>query len=659
LISISLWLWILGLGVLFALLYQNYLRRMFFIATSQWGGDWSHALLVPLISGYFIYQNRQRLAGTRQRVYGLGLVIMYLGMGSFAWWIYPGRNDMFQGYSMILSLFGLVLFLLGPSMMKTLWVPIVYLLFAVKVADRVWDQIAWQLQQIAAKSATIALQFVSVDASVEGSTIKLAFMHDGHLVTEALNVAEACSGLRMLMAFVALGAAMAYLVERAWWQRAIMLILTVPIAVMVNVGRVSVLGLLYLYDAEMAAGDFHVFVGMLMLIPAAGMFWLVSWILDRIMIEDGSSGEHEAGEKAPVAAAATTPNIEPGRSLGLAVTKGLLAGGVMTALLGVEFGLLLASFRPQDIFAGALNSTVIIMLFVGGFLLLGAVGWFIHRLMRVDVHGQSAVIGTSRGIVAGVLLVAVLGLNGVVQATRTVLIKKSVPLRQPLYLIPDRAGQWLMINQDKRLPSEQEEVLGTKYYISRSYRDSTQRGRFVQLHVAYYTGTPDTVPHVPDRCFVAGGLQPIGKSTTSVNLSGSQYRQDQDQWVAQSRLDPKGVAVPGMSIDATIFTFAQPDNPDSQSNVIYFFIANGKFLPTPDRVRLQGFDPRDRYSYYCKVEVRVPGVAKTTEATEIASGFLSQMLPEVLACVPDWEEVTAGLWPTREIDDPRLPLTKR
>ena len=78
------------------------------------------------------------------------------------------------------------------------------------------------------------------------------------------------------------------------------------------------------------------------------------------------------------------------------------------------------------------------------------------------------------------------------------------------------------------------------------------------------------------------------------------------------------------------------------SNVVYFFVANGKFVATPEWVRAEAFDPTDRYSYYCKVEVRLHGVADPDAATERTAEFLSVMMPEILACLPDWRHLPPG-----------------
>jgi len=636
------------LGFLFVYLHWNFLLRMYRISTGEWGGDWSHALIIPLISIYFISQNRDRLIATTRRVYWPGLMILFAGMFAFMWCIYPVRNDMLQGYSMIVSLFGLVLFLLGPAAMRVLWFPILYLALGVKVADRLWDQIAWKLQLVAANSSALVMRCLQIDAAVKGSTIELAFVRSGQWVVEKLNVAEACAGLRMLMAFIALGAAMAYLVERAWWKRIIMVLLAVPIAVLVNIGRVTVIGLLTTVNKEMATGDFHLFVGMLMLIPAAGLFMLVGWILDHVVIEEATEKNRQAVETIRIETQAGGDRVGLGQSPW--VFQGLALGFGLTAITGFGYGLLLAINRPEDLFGGRLSGKAALWLFLGvcGLLMMGL--GMVRKLTQSGEGIQSVYSNAiSRGLATGVLVAAVLGLNGVVKATRTVLIKQEIPIRIPLFQLPDQVGSWIKVSEGARLRPEEVEALGTKQYLSRSYRDtslsSSAPEAHVRLHVAYYTGTPDTVPHVPDRCLVAGGMQRVGSGITTIELSPVGLQKEGEGWRSASKLDREGVRLPKKKFDATIFTFAHPDRPTQSSNAVYFFVANGKFLPTPEWVRVKAFDPRDRYSYYCKVEVGLYGVEDPGVASRRAASFLSAMLPEIMACLPDWEEVQSGRWP--------------
>lgn len=294
LIPSHVWVRIAILAALFIPLHWDILWRLTQFALTD--GDWSHAFLVPFISLYFVYQQKQRLLDTPTRTCWWGLPIILICLGGYFLSIYPIRNDMLKGYCMIGEIFGLVLLMAGPAVIRVVWLPIIYLMFAVKVTQQYWGKLASELQVIAAKAAVVVLQLFSIDATVNGTTIDL---WKGMEPLGSLNVAEACSGLRMLMTFIALGVAVAYLWDRPWWARLTMVALTVPIAVAVNVGRVTVIGLVYLVNPEYSAGDSHIFIGMLMLVPALGMFLLLGWVMNKIVLTDAAAR--------PVAAPAQRP----------------------------------------------------------------------------------------------------------------------------------------------------------------------------------------------------------------------------------------------------------------------------------------------------------------------------------------------------------------
>jgi exosortase len=92
--------------------------------------------------------------------------------------------------------------------------------------------------------------------------------------------------MRLLMAFVALGVAMAYLTDRPIWQRLILVATVVPIAVMCNVLRVTITCTAYVIDKKEWGQEFmHDFTGMLMLIPAMAMLWAIGWLLSHLIVE--------------------------------------------------------------------------------------------------------------------------------------------------------------------------------------------------------------------------------------------------------------------------------------------------------------------------------------------------------------------------------------
>ncbi|MDT8390224.1 MAG: exosortase/archaeosortase family protein [Lentisphaeria bacterium] len=287
------WARIAVIGALFVWLHMQILNTLGAIAMRD--PDWSHSFLVPIFSVYFMYHYRAELLAERPTGSWLGLPVFLAGLIGYFLAVYPVQSIMLRGWMAILELLGICLLLLGPRMMRWVWFPVCYLAFGVKFSGRIWNVVAWRLQLIAAQSSVILLNIFGLDAEVRGATIEL---WRGVDYLGALNVAEACSGLRMLVAFTALGFAIVYLVPRPLWIRVFLLVLTVPIAVAVNVVRVTITGFLHLISPDLSAGDFHVLVGMLMVFPAVAMFLGVGWVLDNLFIvveaEDGEPEEDTA-----------------------------------------------------------------------------------------------------------------------------------------------------------------------------------------------------------------------------------------------------------------------------------------------------------------------------------------------------------------------------
>ncbi len=306
LIRPEIWVRIGLIALAFGVLFYDILYRLVRFAWDE--ADWSHAFVVPLISLYFVYQQRHRLRGMTARTSWFGLVVLLAGIGFYCMGIYPIRNDMVKGYAMILALGGLVLYMTGWQMARILWFPVAYLVFAVKVSDKIWGLLAFHLQGIAAKCATVALNVVGLlidlEAHVSGHHITL--WKDGVELEPPLTVAEACSGLSSLMMFIALGVAIAYLARRPWWARLILVVSTVPVAIAANVMRVTTLGLIYPYNRELTRGDAHQMIGLIMLVAvAAVMFLVIGWVMDRLVVYDEPEN---AGNESDTAAASEGQN---------------------------------------------------------------------------------------------------------------------------------------------------------------------------------------------------------------------------------------------------------------------------------------------------------------------------------------------------------------
>ena len=102
-----------------------------------------------------------------------------------------------------------------------------------------------------------------------------------------LEVAEACSGLRMLIAFVIAAAFIAYMVKRPRWQKAVLLASSIPVAVVCNVIRIFLTALLMLYvGSEVGQKFFHDISGFVMIAVAVSLLFGEIRLMDRLIVSD-------------------------------------------------------------------------------------------------------------------------------------------------------------------------------------------------------------------------------------------------------------------------------------------------------------------------------------------------------------------------------------
>jgi exosortase len=184
---------------------------------------------------------------------------------------------MFQGFSLILSLAGLVLLVVGPALFPVFVFPLAYLGFAVTISEMIMLRVTWGLKLAASQGAWALLNIVGIDTDLKGNNLEV--YHNG--VMTPLNVADACSGMRMVVAFIALAAAVGFLSCRRWWQRIAVILLSIPVAVAMNVARVAVLGGATLFNTNLASGGAHTLIGTLLLVPAFFIFMGCVWLLQK------------------------------------------------------------------------------------------------------------------------------------------------------------------------------------------------------------------------------------------------------------------------------------------------------------------------------------------------------------------------------------------
>jgi exosortase len=198
----------------------------------------------------------------------------------------PSGYGYLRSISVIGAIGAIVLFLGGWGLFKYTWLPVGFLVFAVPLPDRYYVALTMPMRKFAATIATALLNLVKgLEATASGVVIDV--IYKGQRLEPPLNVAEACSGMRLLMAFLALGVAMAYLHYRPVWQRLVLLASTIPIAVFCNIVRVTVTGFIYiLIHPKYAQGIYHDLLGLAMLPLAFGLYGFIAWFMSSLFIEE-------------------------------------------------------------------------------------------------------------------------------------------------------------------------------------------------------------------------------------------------------------------------------------------------------------------------------------------------------------------------------------
>jgi exosortase len=245
----------------------------------RWASDprYSHGYFVPVFALSLLWMRRSRLVGSAPRpsAWGWALILMgaalQLGGGYY-------RLGWFDGLALLPYLGGLALLCGGWRFLGWAWPSIAFLAFMVPLPYRIETAMGATLQLLATTASTFLLQTLGFMAFAEGNVIELDEAQIG--------VAEACNGLSMLMTFIALSTAAALVVRRPLVDRLVLVISSIPVALLANVVRITMTGILHETVGGQAPSMFyHDLAGWVMMPLALILYWTEIAILSRLRIE--------------------------------------------------------------------------------------------------------------------------------------------------------------------------------------------------------------------------------------------------------------------------------------------------------------------------------------------------------------------------------------
>jgi exosortase len=246
--------------------------------------DYSHGYLVVPLAVFFLWARRREFPGLPEReglshlVWlgpGLGLIVASLAFRVLGARYHLGSVD---GWSMLLWMAGAVWVFGGWRVLWWSTPAVAFLWFMVPLPWRYERALSLPLQRIATKASTWVLQLLGQPAFAQGNVI--------YVGDHPFEVAQACSGLRIFVGVFGLAFAYCVLVRGSWAKRVVIILSTIPIALVANATRVVTTALLYEGISGEAARRFsHDFAGWMMIPFAAALFAAVVWYFDRLLVD--------------------------------------------------------------------------------------------------------------------------------------------------------------------------------------------------------------------------------------------------------------------------------------------------------------------------------------------------------------------------------------
>ncbi len=236
--------------------------------------EYSHGILIPPLAAYLAWRERARLASTPFDGSWTGLILIGLGM---LMWLAGELSTIWVivQYSFLLVFYGLVVLLAGWRVFRTLWMPLLILVFMIPLPAFFSNNLSLQMQLISSHIGVILVRLAGISVFVEGNVIDLGVYQ--------LQVAEACDGLRYLFPLMTLSFVVAYFYRGPFWKRAVLFLSSIPVTVLMNSLRIGVIGItVEHWGPSTAEGLLHEFQGWMVFMLSLAVVLLIAWLLSKI-----------------------------------------------------------------------------------------------------------------------------------------------------------------------------------------------------------------------------------------------------------------------------------------------------------------------------------------------------------------------------------------
>jgi exosortase len=241
----------------------------------QRSDEYSSGLLVPFLAGYVLWLRRDRFASCIIKPSLWGLLVFAAAQAIKFFGLFFMYSSM-ERVSIVVSIAGLLLLLLGWGYFQKGFTVLLFLCLMLPLPVSIHSSLLLPLQSWSTASAVFCLEIMGYDVIRTGNIIDM----NGTTVA----VVEACNGLRMIMAFFVIGGFVVLLSKRAKWEKVVVFVSGVPIALLCNTIRLTVTAIAFTFvKGEYWEKLFHDFGGYAMMPLAIGVIVFEFWLLEKIV----------------------------------------------------------------------------------------------------------------------------------------------------------------------------------------------------------------------------------------------------------------------------------------------------------------------------------------------------------------------------------------
>jgi len=241
----------------------------------KWAGDddYSHAFLIPLLVGYLLWEDRHRLKHARKRPCWPGLFLLIIAT-LLSYYGILGSDISAARISWWLMVVAIILFCYGLETFKVLLLPLLILSFTIPLPNVINAKVMVYLKMVSSSLGAFILRLFGYPVFVQGNIIDLG-------ITQ-LQVVDACSGLRYVLPLLAIGLVSAHFFQKVLWKKALLVLATIPVAILMNTFRIAGTGIITnTLGQEYAEGFFHGFSGWLVFMSSFGLLFALNLVLNR------------------------------------------------------------------------------------------------------------------------------------------------------------------------------------------------------------------------------------------------------------------------------------------------------------------------------------------------------------------------------------------